>query len=499
MRISVTYPKYVNRDISSPIRRTTAANCELRTSFLESNLKFSFIVVIEQLQEMTAKFILVIFFILVEKAVAIIAESNSKLSFLSSMQYSGSTSPPTQSHSRSPSIIISPQKSPSISISIHPTISKSKQPTSSRPDFGTPTHSSTPVPSKHFPTIIHASSNPTKGPIYSSALPTDKPVRTTSMVSKAPSLRPTRVPSKSSTRPSQFSAHAHTPSTTFSPTLSPTAPKEIEYHNGTVMTGPVNLYIIYFGRFDPIRDKIASPTAMKSLMENFAANFSTLSWFGVLGDYYQYQDGIKTAATNRTQFIKSVSYRPGAYALSISYSDIINCINETISIGKLPLDPHGIYTVIFRGDFQFDGWMSKWCGYHQSVVLNGVPIKFAAIGDPSTTSSFEHPTDGSSINLECSGAAPPTVNGNFGADSMVSVLVHELAEIITDWNGDAWHGVVDATDDDGAGEEIGDLCSWKFQGYNATGKYNAMIGDKKVLVQAIFQRGVGCVMERHKQ
>ena len=47
-----------------------------------------------------------------------------------------------------------------------------------------------------------------------------------------------------------------------------------------------------------------------------------------------------------------------------------------------------------------------------------------------------------------------TPNGDFGVDSMISVLAHELAETGSDPLLNAWY--------DSAGNENGDKCAWNF-------------------------------------
>lgn len=79
-----------------------------------------------------------------------------------------------------------------------------------------------------------------------------------------------------------------------------------------------------------------------------------------------------------------------------------------------------------------------------------------------------------------------SVNGNAGADAIVNVYGHELAEVITDWNF-AWY-------QDGNYElEIGDVCLWDFGVLNNGTKWNIQVGGQKYLVQNIWRPGYGCV------
>lgn len=261
------------------------------------------------------------------------------------------------------------------------------------------------------------------------------------------------------------------------PLVSP-VPIDVIYHGGPVMTGTVNLYHIYFGYFPTYPDLLASQQTM-NLMDYFATYFDTLPWFGVLSEYYQIENGVQTFAANSTRFIKSVSYQSTRRGGHVSDSDMTNSIVSLINSGKLPLDPNGIYVIMFRGDFIYDGLLRQWCSYHSLFsLIDGTILRMVVIGDPSTA-----PVD---IQINCMAISPPTANGNIGADSMINLYAHEIANIITDPNGDAWYT------DEVWHNEVGSQCSWNFGGYDTNS--NTQIGGKSVLVQSIFQRRVGCVM-----
>jgi hypothetical protein len=76
-------------------------------------------------------------------------------------------------------------------------------------------------------------------------------------------------------------------------------------------------------------------------------------------------------------------------------------------------------------------------------------VYYAVVGDPSTTAKdFQgYPCEAISFN---------TVNGNVGADSIVSVYTHEMVETITDPLGNAWYFNSPCTWA-GGGVEIGKL------------------------------------------
>ena len=361
-----------------------------------------------------------------------------------------------------------------------PTLSPSKKPFSRRPTKPSVTNVPTLVPT--YPI--------TESPIPSRINPTvisTVPPLVPQFPTTTPALSPSKKPfSRRPTKPSVTNVPTLVP--TYPITESPTKAADIAYHNnGSVMTKTVNIYHIYFGRFDS-----AASQSMIGLMKYFASYIHTLPWFPVLTQYYQYQDYKKVYAAHNTTYKGSAGYKPGAVLLKIGINDIISSIVSSINSGKLPVDPNGVYFVIFRGDFEYDGWLTQWCGYHGSFQLtNNVYIKFAVLGDPSTTTDF---LKRGIISTSCSAVSPPTANGNFAADSMITTYAHELAEVITDWDGNTWYAdVLDSQT--WTMLEVADLCNWNFgQSYSPGDVYNTAIGDKKVLVQQMFQRNVGCVM-----
>eukprot|EP01035_Chromulina_nebulosa_P025783 gene25783-33672_t len=255
-------------------------------------------------------------------------------------------------------------KVPSISASATPVAVKSKSP------------SVIPSPTNG---LLSGTSNPSCQPPYiPTIIKTTPPLR-----SRSPSAVPTKKLSKkpASRRPSK----SPSASSTYTSTASPTKPADVTYHNnGSVLTKTVNIYHIYFGRFDSAASK-----SMVGLMNYFASNIYTLPWFPVLSEYYQYQNMKKESCAHNATFKGSAVYKPGGVGLTISVTDIVASIAASINSGKLPIDQNGVYVVIFRGDFIHAGWLTQWCAYHGSFFLsNNVIIKFAAVGDPSTTADY---------------------------------------------------------------------------------------------------------------
>ena len=243
---------------------------------------------------------------------------------------------------------------------------------------------------------------------------------------------------------------------------------DIVYHSGgNVMTGPVNMYNIFYGTF-------ADPTT-PTLMNYFAAHIGSSPWYTTMRHYY-YQTSPKSQksfVSGIVNFVTSVSVP--ASTTSLSQSTVSNLVDYYISSGLLPYDANGIYAFIYNGGLNFPGWLTQWCGFHS---VSGAGHKYFVVGDPSS---------GGSAQAGCEGIRGTTVNNNLGADSMVSVYAHELVESVSDYYGNAWFSP--------NGEENGDLCAWNF-GTLLPGKSNAnvVVGAKQFYIQQNWLPGVGCVL-----
>mmetsp|Transcript_22915 Transcript_22915/g.32916 ORF Transcript_22915/g.32916 Transcript_22915/m.32916 type:complete len:384 (+) Transcript_22915:46-1197(+) len=297
-------------------------------------------------------------------------------------------------------------------------------------------------------------------------MPTPSP----NLLSTKPSFRPTPSKSPSLMNPTAF------PSSTS--TAVPSSPVEdISYHGGLIMTGTVNAYNIYYGN-------ISSST--KNLMNYFAANLGNTSWYNTLTTYYQIVNGVKTSVSKSLVYKNSVDVT--ATKTMLRGSDVINIILTLFNAGKFPVDSNGVYTLFFRGDisalYEYEtpalNWLVDFCGYHGAFrITNGPIIKFMVIGDPSYAGANGEQCE--QIRFSDPGG---TANNNLGADSMVSVYAHEMAETITNYNG-AWYF-------NSNGNENGDACYWDFGDYS--GNSNMVAGTKRFLVQQMWVPTKGCVM-----
>ena len=380
--------------------------------------------------------------------------------------------------SPAPFLTISASSVPSISPTINPTKATTQVPTPTS-SLAPKTKSSSISPSlqpKGSPTLgnMNPSSIPYRGSIHPSPAFTfnPSPLRTAS-----PSTSPHLISAVHSSVPSYLQTPSPSSATT-APSSSPTRRYDIQYHrNGTILTGPINLYNIYYGNFNDQSGDNGTP----SIIDYFAENIGYSSWYNTVTAYYQInKDKSKTYASHSVNKPKkSINIFSGAKKLIITDEIMVSALVQALNKGSLPVDTNAIYAVIFRGDFTYNGWLTEWCGRHLSITLtDGRALKLFVLGDLSSAppESFSH----------CS-ARPsylPSANNNPAADAMASLYAQLLVDSVTGW-ANAWSFP--------DGEESASVCAWKYGVDPVEKNWNVIVGEKKFLIQQVWLPGVGCV------
>ncbi len=229
----------------------------------------------------------------------------------------------------------------------------------------------------------------------------------------------------------------------------------INYHGGPVMLGTVNVYYIWYGNW--------SNNSATNILTNFASNINGSSYFNINTTYY---DGSNRHISNSVFFVTETTdnYSRGS---TLSDADIQAIVSGALSSGSLPYDPNGAYFVLTSQDVaESSGFCTKYCGWHTYGTLAGWNIKYAFVGNADRC-----PT-------ACEAQTASSPNGNTGADAMASVIAHELEEMATDPNLNAWY--------DTRGQENADKCAWTFGTTNTAPNgslYNMTLGGSQYLIQ----------------
>ena len=259
-----------------------------------------------------------------------------------------------------------------------------------------------------------------------------------------------------------------------------TAGTPITYHNGPVMTKVSAIYIVWYGNWNQTNgsDNAVGQQIIRDALFGLSTNAGTTgggaSYSGIttganaaLGAYTQAaQPGVTStqvsAISSPTIYEYTDAYSQGlprAGTASLSDTGVRTVIKNAMSKapGWSTVDSNAIYLVLSSSDVnETSGFCTRYCGWHTfTTALNTAktPVKYAFVGN---------------ANRCLASCAPQSTspNNNAGVDGMISVIAHELEEIVTDPQLNAWY--------DSTGNENGDKCAWTFG--SSTGNMNSATG-----------------------
>ncbi|XP_059657989.1 protein EXORDIUM-like 7 [Cornus florida] len=237
---------------------------------------------------------------------------------------------------------------------------------------------------------------------------------------------------------------------------------DLQYHMGPVLAAPINLYIIWYGHWNPthqatIRDFLYSLSSSASFP-------SVADWWRTVRFYTDQTGSNITGSIALSGEFYDTTYSHGRYLSRLTIQSIIK--TATTSYPRaLPLNyRNGLYLVLTSSDVQVQDFCRAVCGFHYFTfpAIVGVTVPYAWVGYSGTQCPgmcaypFAWP--------KYSGKPPPGTNGasnimgapngDAGVDGMISVIAHELAEVSSNPLVNAWY----AGDDPTAPTEIADLC-----------------------------------------
>jgi hypothetical protein len=234
------------------------------------------------------------------------------------------------------------------------------------------------------------------------------------------------------------------------------------YHRGPLMLGVPNIYYIWYGNW--------SGNTATRILTDLAQHFWGSSYYNINSTYY---DGTGARVSGQVSYAGSTSdsYSQGA---ALSDDAVQTVVVAALESKALPTDPNGVYFVLTSADVnETSGFCRQYCAWHTNGTINGQDIKFAFVGNSDRCPSA------------CA-AQTTSPNGNAGADGMASMIAHELSEMVTDPDLNAWY--------DRLGTENGDKCQWNFgttQNAPNGSKYNVTLGSTKYLLQQIWANASG--------
>jgi Phosphate-induced protein 1 conserved region len=236
----------------------------------------------------------------------------------------------------------------------------------------------------------------------------------------------------------------------------------IYYHGGPVMLGTPNVYFIWYGNW--------SGNTATSILPTFVGSLFGSPYLNINSTYY---NGSGSPVSNQLTYARSTTdnYSHGTV---LSDSAVESIVASALSSGALRTDINGMYFVLTSADVnESSGFCRRYCAWHTKGTINGQDIKFGFVGNP----------DRCPFACEQQTSSP---NDNAGADGMANLLAHEISEILTDPDLNAWY--------DRRGSENGDKCAWNFgttQTASNGSQYNVTLGNKQYLLQKIWANASG--------
>ncbi|RWW16411.1 hypothetical protein BHE74_00052162 [Ensete ventricosum] len=237
---------------------------------------------------------------------------------------------------------------------------------------------------------------------------------------------------------------------------------DLAYHMGPVLTSPVNVYTIWYGHWE---------AAPQGIIRDFLLSLSAPSPSPSVADWWRtvrlYTD--QTGSNVTGSFVLAGELHDSAYShgAALSRLAIQSVIRSAVATHPqpLPLDPrNGLYLVLTSPDVEVEDFCREVCGFHYFTfpAVVGVTVPYAWVGHSGSQCPgmcafpFALPEYMVGVRNASGGGvrALGAPNRDVGADGMVSVIAHELAETSSDPLINAWY----AGDDPAAPAEIADLC-----------------------------------------
>ena len=197
---------------------------------------------------------------------------------------------------------------------------------------------------------------------------------------------------------------------------------KILYHNGPVMQGHSNVYVIWYGGWNgsPGHD-----TTTQSLIIQFLIGIGTSSYFQI---NVSYLDAVGNGPGGGLRY-SGTSYDPFSRGVELDATKIQGIVHDQISSGLLPLDGAGIYLVFGSADVSANsvGYCQPGAPpHHGLLIFNGAQVKYAFIGHPQRCPTIAAPqfTLPDFTRL-------PTPNDNFAADAIANTMAAVLSATVT--------------------------------------------------------------------
>jgi len=208
----------------------------------------------------------------------------------------------------------------------------------------------------------------------------------------------------------------------------------MEYHDGQVITGPVDVYFIFYGCWTSVCGNNGGPNTASEL-QLVMSNMGATPYFAINTTYPNAAGYAPSGAAYYGLSVYDPNYSRG---LELTADDIKAIVTDQIESHHLPQDPNGVYVVISSSDVgsSATGLCSE-VGvppHHGNAVAFFSDTRYAFLGNPNRCPAMAGPQF-----IAPDGSQRPTPNNDFAADVLASDLAHAISTTITDPWGTAWY------------------------------------------------------------
>jgi len=217
------------------------------------------------------------------------------------------------------------------------------------------------------------------------------------------------------------------------------------------MASVSKVVVIWYGNWAQANgtDNAAGQQILRDMLYGLAAApLSTTTNYAGITTGVQSTLGTYTQTSKaRVSALSSATLTEFTQAASATYGGNVLTDASVLSLVKAKAgtsaDSNAIYLVLSSSEInESSGFLTSYCGWHSFGSAGGKTVKYAFIGNPNRNLAA------------CSYQTAASPNGNPGVDAMASVIAHELEEIVTDPQLNAWYDI--------NRQENGDICAWTF-------------------------------------
>lgn len=254
------------------------------------------------------------------------------------------------------------------------------------------------------------------------------------------------------------------------PTGSVKTDSRITYHNGPVMIGSSNVYVIWYGCWDETCR--AGNSVTQSIIHDFIFNVGASPYMQINAMY----PGDTGYAPSGALLFGGEVFDQYSHGLELTAADIQGIVRDKIEGNSLLPDPAGMYLVFASADVSSSATGFCVAGaipHHGIGFANGSAFKYAFVGNAARCPNVAAPQF-----LADDGTQLPTPNGNLAGDAMVNTIANLVDVVLTNPFGTGWF--------DRYGLQTADKCFGQFgPTYSMPngGRANIRLGPRDFLIQ----------------